>query len=208
MLWVDKYRPVKLEDLSYHPLITQRLQSLAHRSPTLPHLFVYGPSGAGKKTRITALLRQIYGPSATKLKLEKRTISAGSRTIDINMISSTYHIELSPSDAGLSDRYVIQDIIKEMASNKNIINLNATSNSSTSGAVQYKIVVLMNVDRLSKQAQAGLRRTMEKYTSSCRLILCCNNNNANNVMEPIKSRCLPLRIPAPTIDEVSICVSV
>jgi len=35
-------------------------------------------------------------------------------------LSSANHIEISPSDAGFQDRYVVQEVIKEMAKNRPI----------------------------------------------------------------------------------------
>ena len=43
------------------------------------------------------------------------------------------------------------------------------------GARSYKILLLSEVDRLSREAQHSLRRTMEKYSSTCRLIFSCSN---------------------------------
>lgn len=197
MLWVDKHRPNSLKDLSYHVSITKRLESLANKPESMPHLLLYGMPGAGKKTRVTALLRELYGPGAEKLKLDKRTFTTPTkRQVEINMVASNFHIELSPGDAGLNDRFVVQDIIKEMASNKNIAN----AASDATKKVGFKTVVLMEVDRLSRQAQAALRRTMEKYSSSCRLILVANCQS--KVIEPVRSRCLGIRVPAPTHDQV------
>lgn len=49
-------------------------------------------------------------------------LQAGTRTIDVELttISSSHHVELNPSDAGFQDRYVVQEIIKEMAKNRPI----------------------------------------------------------------------------------------
>uniref|UniRef100_A0A7S2U7C3 AAA+ ATPase domain-containing protein n=1 Tax=Attheya septentrionalis TaxID=420275 RepID=A0A7S2U7C3_9STRA len=212
MLWVDKHRPTQLKNLSYHPDTTARLESLAAAPANMPHLLFYGPPGAGKKTRINALLRAIYGPGAERLRLDKRTFTTPTkRTVDINMISSNYHIEMSPGDAGINDRFVVQDVIKEMAANKSLSSAvtavtthNASQESSSSGTkktqIDFKVVVLVEVDKLSRQAQAALRRTMEKYSTSCRLILCCNNQS--KVIDPVRSRCLGIRIAAPTHDDI------
>lgn len=190
MLWVDQHRPKSLAGLSFHGPLTARLSAMGS-SAELPHLLFYGPTGAGKKTRCSALLRAVYGPGVDKLRLDSRSFTTPSkRTLAINLIASAHHIELTPSDAGIYDRLVVNEVIKEMASHQAI-----------GGKRGFKVVVLNDVDRLSKQAQAGLRRTMERYTSSCRLILLCSNQS--KVIEPLRSRCLGIRVPAPTVDEIS-----
>ncbi|KAH9728639.1 Replication factor C subunit 3 [Citrus sinensis] len=160
------------------------LLSLRVTEQDCPHLLFYGPPGSGKKTLIMALLRQVFGPGAEK---------AGSRNIDLELttLSSANHVELSPSDAGFQDRYVVQEVIKEMAKNRPI---------DTKGKRGFKVLVLNEVDKLSREAQHSLRRTMEKYSASCRLILCCNSSS--KVTEAIRSRCLNIRINSPTEEQV------
>ncbi|ONI14205.1 hypothetical protein PRUPE_4G268900, partial [Prunus persica] len=127
------------------------------------------------------------------VKVENKAWKAGSRTIDIELttLSSTNHIKLSPSDAGFQDRYIVQEIIKEMAKNRPI---------DTKGKKGYKVLVLNEVDKLSREAQHSLRRTMEKYNAYCRLVLCCNSSS--KVTEAIRSRCLNVRINAPTEEQI------
>ncbi|KAG1653436.1 hypothetical protein FOA52_006947 [Chlamydomonas sp. UWO 241] len=103
------------------------------------------------------------------------------------MLSSNHHVEMSPGDVGHNDRYVVQAIIKEMAKSRP---LDAT------GQKGFKILVLNEVDRLSKEAQQGLRRTMEKYSAACRLVMCCSN--VSKVMDPLRSRCMAVRVAAPS----------
>uniref|UniRef100_K3X2H1 AAA+ ATPase domain-containing protein n=1 Tax=Globisporangium ultimum (strain ATCC 200006 / CBS 805.95 / DAOM BR144) TaxID=431595 RepID=K3X2H1_GLOUD len=192
MLWVDKYRPSELSTLDFHPDVTKRLTNLAH-SDDLPHLLVYGPSGAGKKTRIMALLRELYGDGALKVRLEHKSfkVAGKSTKVDITTVASNYHIEMNPSDVGNSDRLVVQEVLKEIAQ------YHLADSNSKRG---FKVVLLMEVDRLSKNAQHALRRTMEKYTATCRLVLCCNN--PSKVIDPLRSRCLGIRVGAPTTDEI------
>lgn len=75
----------------------------------IPHLLFYGPAGSGKKTRVLALLKRIYGPGAERVRLEHRTFKTPSnRVVELTTVASNYHIEMSPGDAGIYDRYVVQ----------------------------------------------------------------------------------------------------
>jgi len=79
-------------------------------------MLFYGPSGAGKKTRIMAMLRDIFGPGVERVKLEHRTFKTPTgRAVEMTTVASVYHIEINPGDAGIYDRFVVQELIKEMA---------------------------------------------------------------------------------------------
>ncbi|KAL6005192.1 Subunit of heteropentameric Replication factor C (RF-C) [Asimina triloba] len=195
MLWVDKYRPKTLDKITLvHADIAKNLKKLVSEQDC-PHLLFYGPPGSGKKTLIMALLKQIFGPGAEKVKIENKIwkVEAGTRTIDLELttLSSTYHVELNPSEAGFQDRYIVQEIIKEMAKNRPI---------DTKGKKGFKVLVLNEVDKLSREAQHSLRRTMEKYSASCRLIMCCNSSS--KVTEAVRSRCLNIRVNAPASKQI------
>ena len=59
--------------------------------------------------------------------------------------------------------------------------------SAPLGEVPFKILFLDESDNLTSEAQASLRRTMERYSSICRFILSCNYSS--RIIEPIQSRC-------------------
>ena len=62
-----------------------------------PHLLVYGPSGAGKKTRVMCILRELYGSGVEKLRIEHNNFTTPSnKKLEIVSISSNYHIEVNP----------------------------------------------------------------------------------------------------------------
>lgn len=51
----------------------------------------------------------------------------------------------------------------------------------------FRLLFLEEADQLTIDAQAALRRTMEKYTNNCRFILAVNN--VDKIIDPIRSRC-------------------
>jgi replication factor C subunit 3/5 len=96
-------------------------------------------------------------------------------------------MEITPADVGNYDRVVVQELLKEVAQTQQV----------DMGAKQrFKVVVINEADHLTRDAQAALRRTMEKYSPNLRLILLANSTS--NIIAPIRSRCLLIRVAAPS----------
>lgn len=89
-------------------------------------------------------------------------------------------LELNASDDRGID--VIRNQIKEFAKLRGLTE------------VPYKIIVLDEADSLTKEAQQALRRTMEKYSATCRFILACNE--ISKLIDPIQSRCVIFKFKA------------
>ncbi|EQD28617.1 replication factor C small subunit, partial [mine drainage metagenome] len=57
--------------------------------------------------------------------------------------------------------------------------------------VGFKLLFLDEADNLTAEAQASLRRVMERFSGSCRFILSCNYSS--RIIDPIQSRCAVFR---------------
>ncbi len=60
LIWIEKYRPQKLEDIVGQDEIVERLRSYV-KSGDLPHLLFTGSAGVGKTTAAVALAREFFG---------------------------------------------------------------------------------------------------------------------------------------------------
>ncbi len=88
-----------------------------------------------------------------------------------------YLMELNASDErGIN---VIRETVKTFA------------RARAMGEIPFKILILDEADNMTADAQQALRRTMERYTETCRFILIANYSG--RIIEPIQSRCAPFR---------------
>ena len=158
----------------------------------MPNLLINGNAGCGKHTLIKLLLTDIFDNSINETFIETYHIKGyGNSIVDVDVEQSKYHIIIEPNNTGL-DKYLIQEIVKEYAIKK-IINVSYNK-------YPFRVVLINNVENLHYYAQTSLRCNMEKYYKTCRFILCANNTS--KIIEPILSRCLNIRIPTPTYEDM------
>jgi len=157
-----------------------------------PHILLYGPPGTGKGNLVNMLLERIYDKSVHQIKDVKYTVVGyGNTKTKVDIRQSNYHIIIEPNNNGF-DKYLIQEIVQEYA-RRQMLNIFKTKK-------KFKVVLIDCVDNLSYYAQASLRRTMEKYVNNCKFILI--NHQLSNVIEPIRSRCLCIRVSLPKTETV------
>ena len=161
-IWIEKYRPRKLEDVVGQDGIIERLQAYV-KTRNVPHLIFAGPPGTGKTTSALAMAMELFGESWKQ-----------------------NFYELNASDErGIG---IVRGKIKDFARTAPI------------GKTQFKIIFLDEADSLTSDAQAALRRTIEKYTHICRFIL--SVNYSSKIIEPIQSRCTVFRFHPIKADDV------
>ena len=59
-LWIEKYRPKKLDEVVGQDEIVERLKAYV-KTKNVPHLMFAGPAGTGKTTSALALAKELYG---------------------------------------------------------------------------------------------------------------------------------------------------
>lgn len=186
MFFIDKYVPKKIDESHFHKELLKILKIMSE-DESIPHLIFHGPEGSGKKTIIKLLLQLLYDDDINNTTINDYVvIGSGNKANTIPIKQSNYHLIIEPNNTNF-DKHLVQDVIKEHARKKP---LNVFKSRKS-----FKVVLINGIDNMSYYAQTSLRRTMEKYSKTCRFIMCCHS--LSKVIDPLKSRCLCFSVPSP-----------
>jgi len=173
MLWIEKYRPKTLGEVVGQEQAVAHLRRFASER-SLPHLEVTGPHGTGKSAAIEGLALALYGDAwaGNTTVLDCPALFLGGKA---SLATDERFAHLYRKDVGLSANF------------KRIVGWYASLQPLSAG---FKILVLDGAHALPREIQQALRRTMERYSATCRFILVTTNQSA--ILPAIGSRCLPL----------------
>jgi replication factor C small subunit len=181
-LWTETHAP-GLEELPQPEVGRSMERALAEPM----NLVVHGPKGAGKTAAVRALTREAHEqPEADRIEinvadffeLTKREVSEDPRFA--RFIDSKRRRNSSKAD-------LINHVLKESASYAPV-------------AGSYKTVVLDNAEGMREDFQQALRRVMEQYHETTQFVIV--TRQPSSLISPIRSRCFPVPVRAPTTDEV------
>lgn len=176
MLWIEKYRPGTLDEILGAEHIREILTQFASTG-SFPHLLLSGPKGSGKTAALWCFLQRVYGTSVqenTTIIPSGTLFSQGKAYLEANEKFS----HLYQKNQGVLSNF--KYIVRWHAS---LRPLNA----------DFRVVVFDEADALTHEAQQSLRRTMERFSSTCRFVFVTTRPSA--LIDPLRSRSLPLAFP-------------
>ncbi len=114
IMWVEKYRPKRLDDVVNQSDIVERLRGFLKQPQDMPHLLFAGPPGTGKTTIAFCLSREVLGENWKNYTLElNASDTRGIDTVRTTIKNFTRFVDRS---SGIPFRIIILDEADEMTS--------------------------------------------------------------------------------------------
>jgi len=179
-LWTDTYAP-DLADLPQDD-VREYLQK-AVDEPL--NLVVHGPKGSGKTAAVRALARAAHDDPDNDL-VEINVADFFGRTKK-EIKNDPRFASFLDGRSGMAKRDMINHVLKESA-----------SYAPVSGT--YKTVVLDNAEGIRVDFQQALRRVMERHHQTTQFVI--TTRQPTKLIPPIRSRCFPVPMRAPTDAEI------
>ncbi|MFT4947025.1 MAG: replication factor C small subunit [Natronomonas sp.] len=181
-LWTERHAP-EISDLPQAEVRENFERALAEPM----NLVVHGPEGSGKTAAVRALTRAAHDtPDADR--------------IEINVADFFDSTKKEIADDPRFSRFI--DAKRRRNSSKaDLINHVLKESASYSPATgEYKTVVLDNAEAMREDFQQALRRVMEQYYEASQFVITTRRPSA--LISPIRSRCFPIPVRAPTQGEI------
>ncbi|WP_336360579.1 AAA family ATPase [Haladaptatus sp. ZSTT2] len=178
-LWTDTHAPTLSE------LPQPEVRDYLTRAVDEPlNLVLHGPQGSGKTAAVRALAAAAHDDPDNDL-VEINVADFFNRTKkEITNDPRFEHFLTGKSD--LPKRDMINHVLKESA-----------SYAPVSG--NYKTILLDNAEAIREDFQQALRRVMERHHATTQFVI--TTRQPTKLIPPIKSRCFPVPVRAPTAKE-------
>jgi replication factor C small subunit len=179
-LWTETHRPALAE------LPQDDLREYLQRAVDEPmNLLLQGPAGAGKSAAVRALADAAHDDPDNDLVVVNVADFFDRTKTEIRNDPRFEHFLAGKSD--LNKRDMLNHVLREVA-----------SYAPASGG--YKTLVLDNAESVREDFQQALRRVMERYHGTTQFVL--TTRQPTKLIPPIRSRCFPVPVRAPTADEI------
>jgi replication factor C small subunit len=179
-LWTERHAP-SLEDL---PQADVR-ERLGRAAAEPMNLVVQGPPGSGKTAAVRALAREAHEDPENDL-IELNVADFFDRTKK-EIREDPRFASFLEGRSRMAKRDMINRVLKESA-----------SYAPMSG--EYKTILLDNAEAIREDFQQALRRVMEQHHQTTQFIIA--TRQPSKLIAPIRSRCFPVPVRAPTAEEI------
>ncbi|MGM0604788.1 MAG: AAA family ATPase [Halobacteriota archaeon] len=179
-LWIDTYAP------SLSELPQAELRERLSRTVDEPmNLLIQGPKGVGKTAAARALSAETHADVEADL-IEINVADFFDRTKKEIRTDPRFEQFLT-GRSRMAKRDMINRVLKESA-----------GYAPVSGS--FKTIVLDNAEAIREDFQQALRRVMEKHHRTTQFVF--TTRQPSKLIAPIRSRCFPVPVRAPTTDEI------
>lgn len=181
-LWTTAHAP-SLQDLPHAGV----RDYLSDATDGRVNLFVYGPAGSGKTAAVNAFVNEVHdNPDSDVVRINARDFFTLSKR-DLADDEQFGQFVTTERRRDMSKAGLMSYVIKEMASYPPV-------------AGDFKTLIIDNAEAMREDLQHALRRVMEQHSQSTQYIII--SRSASGIIDPIRSRCLPISVPALGLDEV------